>query len=167
MPLVYLNQIGGQDELVFDGASFGVQASGALAFQLPAFREAMEIIDFSRAGSGWQIEPGAMALIEEGEEADYAACVLGLRDYVEKNRFPGVVLGMSGGIDSALCAAMAADALGPSRVHAIMLPYRYTSEDSFKDARECASSLGIRYDILPIAQGGGGAGSQSCAALRR
>ena len=152
LPLIYLNQIGGQDELVFDGASFGVQANGALAFQFPAFCEAMRLITLGTSKGAWSILPDEMTLIEEGQEADYAACVLGLRDYVEKNRFPGVVFGMSGGIDSALCAAMAVDALGPDRVHAIMLPYRYTSEDSFKDAKDCAAALGIRYDILPIAE---------------
>ena len=151
LPLVYLNQIGGQDELVFDGASFGLNVDGSLAFQMPAFREEIRFVTLRRDGGDIRIESGALAAIEEGLEADYAACVLGLRDYVDKNRFPGVVLGMSGGIDSALCAAMAADALGPERVQAVMLPYRYTSEDSFKDAKDCATALGIRYDILPIA----------------
>jgi NAD+ synthase len=151
LPLVYLNQVGGQDELVFDGASFGLNPGGELAFQMPAFEEDIRVITLQRAGGDWRIEPGAIATIDEGLAGDYAACVLGLRDYVEKNRFPGVVLGMSGGIDSALCAAIAADALGPARVHAVMLPYRYTSEDSFTDAKACAGALGIRYDILPIA----------------
>ncbi|KAF0227690.1 MAG: hypothetical protein FD175_2603 [Beijerinckiaceae bacterium] len=151
LPLVYLNQIGGQDELVFDGASFGLNADGSLAFQMPAFCEEIRLVTLTRAAGDWRIEPGAREVLEEGLAADYSACVLGLRDYVEKSRFPGVVLGMSGGIDSALCAAIAADALGPERVHAVMLPYRYTSEDSFKDAKACANALGIRYDILPIA----------------
>jgi NAD+ synthase len=151
LPLVYLNQVGGQDELVFDGASFGINRDGALAFQMPAFVEAISLITLEETLGEWRILPGEMALVEEGDEGDYAACMLGLRDYVEKNRFPGVVLGLSGGIDSALCAALAADALGPERVHAVMLPYRYTSEDSFADAKACAAALGIRYDILPIA----------------
>ncbi len=151
LPLVYLNQIGGQDELVFDGASFGLNADGSLAFQMPAFAAELRLVTFVLKPAGWIIEPGALASLDEGLAGDYAACVLGLRDYVEKNRFPGVVLGMSGGVDSALCAAIAADALGPERVHAVMLPYRYTSEDSFTDAKACASALGIRYDILPIA----------------
>jgi NAD+ synthase len=151
LPLVYLNQIGGQDELVFDGASFGLNADRSLAFQMPAFREALAFVTLHRAGGEWRIEPGEKALVEEGDAADYTACMLGLRDYVEKNRFTGVVLGLSGGVDSALCAALAADALGPARVHAVMLPYRYTSEDSLRDARDCAAALGIRYDILPIA----------------
>ncbi len=151
LPLIYLNQVGGQDELVFDGASFGLNADASLAFQMPAFREHLGFVTMTRAAGEWRIEPGTLATIEEGLAADYAACVLGLRDYVEKNRFPGVVLGMSGGVDSALCAAIAADALGPERVHAVMLPYRYTSQDSFTDAKACARALGIRYDILPIA----------------
>jgi len=92
-------------------------------------------------------------LWEEGDEADYAACVLGLRHYVEKNRFPGVVLGLSGGIDSALCAAMAVDALGADRVHCIMLPYRYTAQQSLDDAKACAEALGVRYDVVPIGPG--------------
>jgi NAD+ synthase len=149
LPLIYLNQVGGQDELVFDGASFGLQADCALAFQLPDFQEDLALVEVARGAAGWQFM-GSKALILEGEQGDYAACVLGLRDYVEKNRFPGVVLGLSGGIDSALCAAIATDALGPERVHALMLPYRYTSEASFADAKACAEALGIRYDILPI-----------------
>ena len=149
LPMIYLNQVGGQDELVFDGASFGVNADGSLAFQMPAFREAISLVEWHRDRNGWHCEADK-ALIEEDDEADYAACVLGLRDYVEKNRFPGVVLGLSGGVDSALCAAMAVDALGAARVHCIMLPYRYTSADSFSDAEACAKALGVRYDILPI-----------------
>ncbi len=151
LALIYLNQVGGQDKLVFDGASFGLNPGGALALQMPAFREAMAFVTLERVSGQWRIVPGEKALIEERDEADYSACMLGLRDYVEKNRFPGVVLGLSGGIDSAICAALAADALGPERVHAVMLPYRFTSEDSLKDARDCASALGLRYDILPIA----------------
>jgi NAD+ synthase len=152
LPMVYLNQIGGQDELVFDGASFGLNRDGALAFQMPAFREELRIIELERADGEWRILPGARAMLDEGLAADYAACVLGLRDYVNKNGFPGVVFGMSGGIDSALCAAIATDALGPARVHAVMLPYRYTSDESFADAKACAGALGVRYDILPIAE---------------
>jgi NAD+ synthase len=152
MPLVYLNQVGGQDELVFDGASFVLQADGALAAQMPAFREAVAITRWEKGSEGWRLVAGPKDMVEEDEEADYAACVLGLRDYVEKNRFPGVVLGLSGGVDSAICAAMAVDALGPERVHCIMLPYRYTSADSLKDAADCAKALGVRYDVVPIAE---------------
>jgi NAD+ synthase len=151
LPLVYLNEIGGQDELVFDGASFILNGDASLACQLPAFRETVALTTWRRDGAGWRCVEAPRAVTEEGDEADYAACVLGLRDYVEKNRFPGVVLGLSGGIDSALCAAMAVDALGPRRVHCIMLPYRYTSNESLSDAADCAERLGVRYDTLPIA----------------
>jgi NAD+ synthase len=151
LPLVYLNEIGGQDELVFDGASFVLNADCSLACQLPAYRETIALAVFEKSDLGWACIEAPITAVEEGEEADYAACVLGLRDYVEKNRFPGVVLGLSGGIDSAICAAMAVDALGPDRVHCVMLPYRYTSGESLKDAEDCARALGVRYDTLPIA----------------
>ena len=150
LPLIYLNQFGGQDELVFDGASFGLNADSSLAFQLPAFAEMVGETVWERGSKGFVCVEGPRATIEEGDEADYAACVLGLRDYVNKNGFAGVIMGLSGGIDSALCAAMAVDALGPSRVHCIMLPYRFTSSESLKDAEQCAHALGVRYDILPI-----------------
>ncbi len=151
LPLAYLNQLGGQDELVFDGASFVLNADRSLAVQMPAWDEAVTLTRWEKAGRSWRCQPGAAAGIEEGDAAAYHACVLGLRDYVAKNRFPGVVLGLSGGIDSALVAAMAADALGPDKVHAVMLPYRYTSKDSLADAAHCAKALGIRYDTVPIA----------------
>jgi NAD+ synthase len=150
LPLVYLNQIGGQDELVFDGASFVLNADASLAVQLPAWEEMVALTEWTRTGNGWRCEAGLRALLEEGEAAAYHACVLGLRDYVNKNGFPGVVLGLSGGIDSALVAAMCADALGPERVHCVMLPYRYTSSASLSDAKACADALGVRYDIVPI-----------------
>jgi len=151
LPMVYLNQVGGQDELVFDGGSFGLNADRSLAFQMPAFVENIALTHWQRGPKGWHCSQGPMAVLEEGDAADYAACVLGLRDYVNKNGFPGVVLGLSGGIDSAICTAMAVDALGAARVHCIMLPFRYTSEESLKDAADCARALGVRYDILPIA----------------
>jgi NAD+ synthase len=151
LPLIYLNQVGGQDELVFEGASFALNADNSLAVQLPAFRQAVARTVWERNPEGWRCVEAPRGLIEEGDEADYTACVLGLRDYVEKNRFPGVVLGLSGGVDSALCAAMAVDALGASRVHAIMLPYRFTSNESLNDAAGCAQALGVRYDAVPIA----------------
>jgi NAD+ synthase len=151
LPLIYLNQVGGQDELVFEGASFALNADRSLALQLPAFREAVARTVWDRGGTGWRCVEGDRVLVEEGDEADYSACVLGLRDYVENNRFPGVVLGLSGGVDSALCAAMAVDALGAARVHAIMLPYRFTSMESLADAAACAKALGLRYDVVPIA----------------
>ncbi len=152
LPLIYVNQLGGQDELVFDGASFALHADRTLAFQAPAFVEGVFRTVWERAGGTWRCLDGPKALAEEDDEADYAACVLGLRDYVEKNRFPGVVMGLSGGVDSAICAAMAVDALGAARVHCVMLPYRFTSNESLKDAQDCADALGVRYDILPIYQ---------------
>jgi NAD+ synthase len=151
LPLIYLNQVGGQDELVFEGASFALNADRSLAVQLPAFRQVVARTVWERQAQAWRCVEGPCVLVEEGDEADYTACVLGLRDYVEKNRFPGVVLGLSGGVDSALCAAMAVDALGARRVHAIMLPYRFTSNESINDATACAEALKIRYDTIPIA----------------
>src|SRR6266581_3802376 len=151
LPLVYLNQVGGQDELVFDGASFALNADRTLAAQLPAFRESLAITRWRRQADGWCCVEGPIEEVEEGEEADYAACVLGLRDYVEKNRFSGVVLGLSGGIDSALCAAIAADALGPERVRCVMLPYRHTSPQSLADAAAVAKALGVAYEVISIA----------------
>ncbi len=151
LPLAYVNQIGGQDELVFDGASFVLNDDGALAMQMPAWQEAVGISAWRREETRWRCLPGEKAKVESGDAANYLACVTGLRDYVEKNGFPGVVLGLSGGVDSALCAAMAVDALGPSRVHCVMLPYAYTSEESLRDAKASAAALGVRYDILPIA----------------
>ncbi|ALA18395.1 MULTISPECIES: NAD+ synthase [unclassified Chelatococcus] len=151
LPMAYLNQVGGQDELVFDGASFILNGDASLAGQFRAFAETVELTEWRREPQGWRCVAAPREVVEEGEQADYAACVLGLRDYVEKNGFPGVVLGLSGGIDSALCAAMAVDALGSERVHCIMLPYRYTSSESLDDAAACAKALNVRYDILPIA----------------
>jgi NAD+ synthase len=152
LPLVYVNQCGGQDELVFDGGSFGLNGDRTLAFQLPQFAETVAVSTWRRDAKGWHSADGAAAAtLPEVEEANWRACVLGLRDYVEKNRFPGVVLGLSGGIDSAVCAVMAVDALGPERVHCVMLPYRYTSQASLDDAAAIAANLGVRYDVLPIA----------------
>ena len=151
LPLVYLNQLGGQDDLVFDGASFILDANAALIGQLPAFESVVAKTVWERAGDGWLCVEAPVAALPDDDEANYAACVLGLRDYVEKNGFPGVVMGLSGGVDSAICAAMSVDALGADRVHCIMLPYRYTSDESLSDARACADALGVRYDILPIA----------------
>ncbi|WP_313198600.1 NAD+ synthase [Rhizobium sp.] len=152
LPLIFANQLGGQDELVFDGASFAFNADKSLAFQLSQFETAFVVTDWRREEGGWRCQPGPMVRIPEKEEADYHACLLGFRDYVNKNGFKSVVLGLSGGIDSAVCAAIAVDALGEERVRTIMLPYRYTSEDSFKDAADCARALGCRYDIVPISE---------------
>jgi NAD+ synthase len=150
LPLIYVNQVGGQDELVFDGASFALNADRSMAFQLPAFQEAMQITHWSRGNDGWRCAPGPLAAADDPDHADYAACMLGLRDYVDKNRFSGVVLGLSGGIDSALCAALAVDALGAARVRCVMLPFRFTSRQSIDDAAAIARALGVRYDIVPI-----------------
>jgi len=151
LPLVYVNQVGGQDELVFDGASFVLNPDLTFAVQLPAFREDVATVAFVRTAAGWRAEAGSIAVLETGDQADYAACVLGLRDYVDKNRFPGVVIGLSGGVDSALCAAKAVDALGAGRVRCVMLPYRFTSQESRDDAGAIATALGIHYDTVPIA----------------
>jgi NAD+ synthase len=151
LPTIYVNQVGGQDELVFDGVSFGLNADRSLAFQLVGFQETIVTTHWVRRGDIWRCEDGPIVASEEADRADYAACVLGLRDYVNKNGFPGVVIGLSGGVDSALCAAMAVDALGPERVRCVMLPYKFTSQISLDDAAACAKALGVRYEILPIA----------------
>jgi NAD+ synthase len=150
LPIIYVNQIGGQDELVFDGASFGLHADRSLAFQLPAFREVITTLTWERTGNGWRCIDGPVVAVEEGEKADYAACMLGLRDYVNKNGFKGVVLGLSGGVDSALVAALAVDALGRERVRCVMLPYRFTSQESLEDAAKVADALGVQYEVVPI-----------------
>jgi NAD+ synthase len=152
LPLIYVNQVGGQDELVFDGASFAVNADHSIGFQLPEFREAVVTTHWTRVDGIWRCEQGPMAAAEPLDRADYTACMVGLRDYVDKNGFKGVVLGLSGGVDSALCAALATDALGPERVRCVMLPYRYTSQDSLDDAAAIARALGVHYDIVPIEQ---------------
>ncbi|MDO9412347.1 MAG: NAD+ synthase [Pseudolabrys sp.] len=151
LPMIYVNQIGGQDELIFDGASFGLNADRSLAFQMAAFEEAIVTTHWVRDGATWVCENGVTVPPVDGDHGDYAACVLGLRDYVNKNGFPGVVLGLSGGIDSALVAAMAVDALGPERVRCVMMPYKYTAQESLDDAALCAKALGVAYEILPIA----------------
>src|SRR3954470_23755488 len=148
LPLVYLNQVGGQDELVFDGGSFVLNADRTLAAQLPAFAENVTTLRWTKGDAGWRCN-GPVAPLLDGDKADYAACVLGLRDYVNKNGFPGVLLGVSGGIDSALCAAIAVDALGVERVRGIMLPFRYTAQVSLDDAAKLAKALGISHEVLP------------------
>jgi NAD+ synthase len=151
LPLLYANQVGGQDELVFDGASFALNSDKSLAFQMSQFEEAVSLTVWKRQDDGgWACAEGPMSLIPEREEADYRACMLGLRDYVNKNGFRNVVIGLSGGIDSAICAALAVDALGEERLRAVMLPYRYTTETSIEDAKACAKALGCRYDTVAI-----------------
>jgi NAD+ synthase len=150
VPMLYLNQVGGQDELVFDGASFGIEPGDKLVFQGKSFAPDFIVSDWVRGEDGWTCAKGEVTPLVSVDEAPWRACVLGLRDYVHKNGFSQVVLGLSGGIDSAIVAAMAVDAFGPDNVHAIMLPYRYTSEASLADARDCAERLGIRYDVVSI-----------------
>jgi NAD+ synthase len=150
LPLMFLNRVGGQDELVFDGSSFVLNADGAVAHRLPDWEEHLRMTHWHRSAGGWECADGPKALWEEHPADIYSAMVVGLRDYVDTNRFPGVVLGMSGGIDSALCAAIAADALGPDRVWCVMLPSRYTSQLSLHDAAECAAMIGCKIDTIPI-----------------
>jgi NAD+ synthase len=151
LPVIYANQTGGQDELVFDGGSFGLNGERTLAFQMPQFETGLAVTRWQNGEGGWRCTDGPKAKLPGPAAANWQACVLGLRDYVDKNGFPGVVLGLSGGVDSALCAAIAVDALGADRVHCIMMPYRFTSNLSLSDAAECAQALGVRYDTLPIA----------------
>jgi NAD+ synthase len=151
LPMAYLNRVGGQDELVFDGASFVLNADGTMAHQLPDWEEEIRLTRWERKPSGWVCETGRMAQLEPFPSDAYHAMMIGLRDYVNANRFPGVVLGLSGGIDSAICAAIAADALGPDRVWAVMLPSRFTGQESLSDADECARMIGCRLDTIPIA----------------
>lgn len=150
LPLIFVNQVGGQDELVFDGISFVLNANGALAARQPAWREDVALTEWTRSKGGWVCEDAEKTPYPEGLESLYQAMILGLRDYVNKNRFPGVVLGLSGGIDSAVTAAVAVDALGAERVHCVMMPYRYTSQDSLDDAAACAKALGSEYSVIAI-----------------
>jgi NAD+ synthase len=150
LPLVYLNMTGGQDDQVFDGASIVLNPGGHLAAQLPQFEDCVTHIDLVRSAEGWRAEAGMMAAIPKSHEADYHAMVLALRDYLAKTGFSRVLLGLSGGIDSALVAAIAADALGPQSVRCVMLPSRFTSQASLEDAAAVARALGCRLDSVPI-----------------
>jgi NAD+ synthase len=150
LPLIYVNQVGGQDELVFDGNSFALNADGKGAILMPAWKEACELAIVERRQGKLRVAEGAIHRPGERLENVYQAMVLGLRDYVNKNGFPGVLLGMSGGVDSALSAAVAADALGSDRVHCVLLPSRYTSQASIDDAIDCATRLRCRSDTVPI-----------------
>lgn len=150
MPIVYVNQVGGQDELVFDGGSVAVDSQGEICRRLPAWEESLELLQTSWHEDTLHVGHQAMAPQQEDLESVYQALVTGTRDYVNKNRFKGVVLGLSGGIDSALTLAVAVDALGPERVSAIMMPFRYTSEMSQTDAAEQARRMGVQYHSLSI-----------------
>jgi NAD+ synthase len=150
VPLAYVNQVGGQDELVFDGGSFVMNADGTLACVMPFWREALVLTRWTLDGKSFRCEAEAHWSRQPRLDAIYSAMMLGLRDYVRKNRFPGVVLGMSGGIDSALTAAVAVDALGAAHVRGVRLPSRFTSHASLEDAAESARLLGLRIDTIPI-----------------
>ena len=153
LPLIYLNMVGGQDDQVFDGASFALNPGGALALQMPAFDTSVTHIDLERGADGWRVKDGEKVTQPDTWEQDYRVMVQSLCDYMSKTGFKKVLLGMSGGIDSAIVATIAADALGPENVRCVMLPSEYTSETSLEDAKECAEALGCRYDFVPIAQG--------------
>ncbi|MFM6853573.1 MAG: NAD+ synthase [Sphingopyxis sp.] len=152
LPIAYLNRVGGQDELVFDGCSFIINGDGTPAHRLPDWEEEERVTHWTRGDDGaWRCTPGTLCAWQDHPADIYTAMVVALRDYVERNRFPGVVLGMSGGIDSAICAAIAADALGPERVWCVMMPSRFTSQLSLDDAAQCASMIGARHESIPIA----------------
>lgn len=155
LPIAYLNRVGGQDELVFDGASFVMNADLSIAHQMPDWDETLTLTTWEKREGAWTCVPGEQHALDEHHGDIYNAMVLGLRDYVNRNRFPGVVLGLSGGIDSALSAAVAVDALGPDRVWCVMMPSRFTSQESLDDAVECARLLGVRYDTVAIEPGVG------------
>ncbi|MCR9149989.1 MAG: NAD+ synthase [Rhodobacteraceae bacterium] len=150
LPLIYLNTVGGQDDQVFDGASFALNPGGELALQMPAMEEAITHIDLENGAEGWRIVPGERVLLPDDWEMDYHAMVLGLRDYLGKSGFSKVLLGLSGGVDSALVATIAADAIGPENLRCVMLPSRYTSPASLEDAAAVARALGCRLDEVPI-----------------
>ena len=149
----YLNRVGGQDELVFEGASFVVNGDGELACHLPDFEEAVVTTEWEKSARGWRCVPGRKSRVSSFPENVYRAMMMGLRDYVVANGFPGVILGLSGGIDSALSAAVAVDALGPDKVHCVMMPSKYTGKESLEDAENCAKLLGCRHDVISIVPG--------------
>jgi NAD+ synthase len=150
LPLVYLNLVGGQDDQVFDGASFVLNPGGQLALQLPSHAEAIATVDFTLGAEGWRAQTGPRALLPDSHEQDYHTMVLGLGDYLRKSGFSRVVLGLSGGVDSALVATLAADAIGPENVHCVMLPSEYTAPHSVEDATDLAARLGCRLDEISI-----------------
>ncbi len=153
LPLIYLNMVGGQDDQVFDGASFGLNPGGNLAVQLPAFDEVVAHVDLERAPEGWRIVEGEKAHHPDAWEQDYRVMVQALRDYCRKTGFGKVLLGLSGGVDSALVATIAVDALGAQNVRCVMLPSEYTSAESLEDAEAVAKALGCHYDYVPITEG--------------
>ena len=150
LPIIYVNQIGGQDELVFDGGSFSLNGEGEFVQILNNFEEDFDLATWTRKGEAWTCKSARVATPSEGEEAEWRAMMLGLSDYIDKNGFPGVLIGLSGGIDSAISAAVAVDALGPDRVHCVMMPSKFTSQASLDDAAEAAQAMGCRLDTIPI-----------------
>ncbi|RWR06406.1 NAD+ synthase [Paenirhodobacter populi] len=150
LPVVYLNTVGGQDDQLFDGASFVLNPHGEIAAQLPAFEECVTHVDFTRGAEGWRAVPQVLTPQPDAWEQDYHAMVLGLRDYLGKSGFRKVVLGLSGGVDSALVAVIAADAIGAENVHCVMLPSRHTSQGSLDDAAALAHRIGARLDTVEI-----------------
>ena len=153
LPMAYLNRVGGQDELAFDGSSFVVNRGGRIVVQMRDWDEAMIVTEWSEGEHGWQCDTHAIEPLDPYPEDVYHAMMVGLGDYVTRNRFPGVIIGLSGGIDSALTAAVAVDALGADKVWCVMMPSDYTSSDSLEDAKACAEMLGCKYDIIPIKPG--------------
>ncbi|MEM7632821.1 MAG: NAD+ synthase [Pseudomonadota bacterium] len=150
LPLIYLNMVGGQDDQVFDGGSFALNPGGKLALQLPVFEEVVTHVDLTRTSDGWRVTEGDVTAHPDTWEQDYRVMVTALRDYCTKTGFTKVLLGLSGGVDSALVATIAADALGPDNVRCVMLPSEYTSPHSLEDAEACAKALGCHYDYVPI-----------------
>ncbi|MBS1304052.1 NAD+ synthase [Loktanella sp. SALINAS62] len=150
VPLIYLNMLGGQDDQVFDGGSFVLNPGGALAVQLPVFQDAIAHVDLERTDNGWRAVAADKAILPDSLEQDYHAMVLSLRDYCRKTGFKKVLLGLSGGVDSAIVATIAADALGPDNVRCVMLPSEYTSQSSLDDAAACAAALGCKLDTVSI-----------------
>ncbi len=151
VPMVYLNMVGAQDDQMFDGGSFVLNPGGQLALQLPVFEETVAHIDFEQTDDGWRALPGDKATLPDSIEQDYRVMVEALRDYMRKTGFSKVLLGLSGGIDSAIVAAIATDALGPENVRCVMLPSEYTSQGSLDDAAAAANALGVKYDTISIA----------------
>ncbi len=164
LPLIYHNLVGGQDELILDGASFALNADGGLALQLPAFTEELAHIDLKRGANGWEILPGHRETWPEDAELDYRAMCTGLGDYLRKSGFSRVLLGLSGGVDSALVAAIAADTLGADNVRCVRLPSEYSSRHSLDDAEAVAAALGCPLDTVPI-DGGRAAVAEALAPL--
>ncbi len=153
LPVIYLNMVGGQDDQVFDGATFGLNPGGELAFRMPVFDEAVQNIDLLRTKDGWQIDLAEVVPQPDEWEQDYRAMVQSLRDYMDKTGFKKAVLGLSGGVDSALVATIAVDAIGADNVRCVMLPSEYTSQSSLDDAEAVAKALGVHYDFVPISEG--------------